>query len=142
MSIKQVIAKLQKAHETYIEKADTNTLAEIYAPDVLVHMPPFPDIKGLEAYKQGGAVVHQGFTDRRIDWEETITKGNSVVHRFTTYEKHTGLNPIFSVPPKGKEIITKGSVLYRVKNNKIIEEFWYIDFLGFLQQLGVITPLG
>lgn len=142
MSLEKIIAKFKKAHESYIEKVDIDTLAEIYASDVLVHMPPSPDIRGLEAYKQSGVAGHQGFSDRRIDWEETITQGNSVAQRFTTYDKHTGVNPIFSVPPKGKEIITKGSVFYHVKNNKIVEEYWYIDFLGFLQQLGVITPLG
>jgi predicted ester cyclase len=142
MSLEQIIAKLKKAHEAYIEKSDTNALAEIYAPDVLVHMPPFLDIRGLEAYRQSGAPAHQGFTDRYIEWEETIIQDNTVAHRFTTHDKHTGLNPMFPAPPTGKEIITKGSVFYHVKNNKITEEFWYIDFLGYLQQLGVIPPMG
>lgn len=142
MSIKQIIAKLQKAHEMYIEKVDMNTLAEIYAADVLVHMPPFPDIRGLEEYKQSGAAAHQGFSNRHIDWEETIIQGNSVVQRFTTRDRHTGVNPMNPVPPTGKEVFTQGSVFYHVKNNRIVEEFWYIDFLGFLQQLGVMPTMG
>jgi predicted ester cyclase len=142
MSIKDVIAKLKKAHEAYIEKADINALAEIYAPDILVHMPPFPDIIGLEAYKQSAAAAHQGFTDRSIEWEETIIRGSTVAHRYTTRDKHTGLNPMIPVPPTGKEVVTKGSVFYYVKKNKIVEEFWYVDLLGYFQQLGIVPPMG
>jgi predicted ester cyclase len=138
MSIKQIIAKLQKAHEMYIEKVDISTLADIYAPDVLVHMSPFPDIKGLETYRQSGVAAHQGFSNRHIDWEETVIQGNSVAQRFTTRDRHTGLNPMFPMSPTGKEVITKGGVFYHIKNEKIMEEFWYIDWLGFLQQLGIV----
>jgi predicted ester cyclase len=141
MLLEDVITHLKKAHEMYLEKVDIITLSEIYASDVLVHMTPFPDTKGLENYKQKGVSAHEGFTDRHISWEETIIQNNSVALRYTTHEKHTGVNPLFPVPPTGKEVITKGSVFFHVRKNKIIEEFWYIDMLGFLQQLGVIPKL-
>jgi hypothetical protein len=109
------------------------TLAEIYDPEVLVHMPSLPDIKGLELYKQSGEKAHQGFTNRRIDWEVTFIHGTTIAIRFTTIDKFI---------PTDKEIISKGSVFCHMRNDRIIEEFWYIDILGMFQQLGLIPPMG
>jgi predicted ester cyclase len=62
--------------------------------------------------------------------------------RYTTYDRHTGFNPLFPTPPTGKEIEVKGSVFLHVKDNKIVEEFNYVDMLGMMQQLGVIPAMG
>jgi len=129
MSIEEICAKIKKVHEAYVEKVDMVTLGEIYAPDVVVHMPPLPDIFGLETYKQSGIKAHQGFAERRIEWEETLIQGDTVALRFTTHDKYL---------PMGKNIISRGSVFFHVNNDKIVEEFWNIDILGYFQQLGVI----
>jgi predicted ester cyclase len=141
MSIEEIAAKWKKIHENYIEKTDRSALDEIYAPDVVSHLPPFPDVTGHEGSEKAAA-IHQGFTDRHIDLEETIIQGDTIAMRYTTYDRHTGLNPLFSTPPTGKEIGVKGSVFLHVKDNKIVEEFNYVDMLGMMQQLGVISPMG
>ena len=131
MSLEQTASRLKAAHEAYIENVDLVTLAEIYDPEVLVHMPPFPDIKGFELYKQIGKKAHHGFTNRTIDWEETLIQGDTIAIRFTTFDKYV---------PTGKEIISKGSVFCHLRNDRIIEEFWYIDILSYFQQLGLVPP--
>lgn len=141
MSIKKVMAKFTKAHDE-AKKGNVNAFDEAYAPDVLVHLPPYPDTKGLEMYKQASAAENQGLTDIRIVWEENIHEGNNFAYRYTSYAKHTGVNPTLPAQPTGKEIIGKGCAFCHVKNNKIVEIFWYVDLLGFLQQLGVIPPMG
>jgi len=141
MSVKEIMAKFIKGHEEF-DKGDINALDEVYAPDVLVQMPPLPDVRGLEAIKQAAADIRQGFTDIRFEWGEAISEGNTAAHRFTMRMKHTGVNPIFPVPPTGKEVVLKGCLFYHVKNNKIVEQFEYADLLGFLQQLGVVPPMG
>ena len=141
MSIELIAAKWKKIHEEYIEKADRSTLDEIYAPDVVSHLPPFPDVTGHEGSEKA-AVIHQGFSDRRIDLEETVIQGDTIAMRYTTYDKHTGLNPLFPSPPTGKEIVVKGSVFLHIKDNRIVEEFNYVDMLGMMQQLGVIPVIG
>jgi ketosteroid isomerase-like protein len=133
VSLQQISDKLKAAHEAYIEKVDINTLTVIYAPDVVVHIPPLPDIKGLEADIQSGDKAHQGFSDRRIDWEQTLVQGDTIALRFSTFDKHI---------PTGKEIVSKGSVFCHIRNDKIIEEFWYIDILGYFQQLGLLPAMG
>lgn len=46
------------------------------------------------------------------------------------------------IPPTGKEVTLKGCIVVHVRDGKIVEEFEYSDYLGFLQQLGVVPPLG
>ena len=36
----------------------------------------------------------------------------------------------------------KGCIAVHLAGGKIVEEFEYSDYLGFLQQLGVVPPLG
>jgi hypothetical protein len=33
-------------------------------------------------------------------------------------------------------------VVVHIEDGKIVQEFEYADFVGFLQQLGVVPPLG
>jgi hypothetical protein len=42
----------------------------------------------------------------------------------------------------GKEVIKKGCVVVHIADGKVVEELEYADYLGFLQQLGVVPPLG
>ena len=46
------------------------------------------------------------------------------------------------IPPSGKEVTLVGCVVVRVEDGKILEEFEYADYLGFLQQLGIVPHLG
>jgi hypothetical protein len=36
----------------------------------------------------------------------------------------------------------RGCIVVHIADGKIVEEFDYSDYLGFLQQLGVVLPLG
>jgi predicted ester cyclase len=55
--------------------------------------------------------------------------------------KHTGVSPTVPVPPTGKEVVMKGGLFVHLKNGKIVEVFEYKEYLGLLQQLGVMPPL-
>jgi predicted ester cyclase len=56
--------------------------------------------------------------------------------------KHTGTSPSLPIPPTGKEVALQGCTVVHVKDGKVSEEWEYSDYLGFLQQLGVVSPLG
>lgn len=142
MSIKEIMERERWAREEAASKGNVNAWDEIRAPDMVAHIPPFPDIKGLEAYKQAILTMRQGFPDIRFEWEEMISEGNTIACRFTCRQKHTGESPMFPGAPTGKEIVIKGCMFYHVKNDKIVEEFSYTDWLGFYQQLGIVPPMG
>jgi hypothetical protein len=52
------------------------------------------------------------------------------------------MSPALPIPPTGKEVTLVGCVVVQIVDGKIVEEFEYSDYLGFLQQLGVVPRLG
>jgi predicted ester cyclase len=113
----------------------------VFDPNMLCHIPPFPDINGLQAFKQFCMGVGSLLTELRWNWEEVIIEGNTAVQRFTIHAKHTGTTPMFSVPPTGKEVVAEGCAFYHIKNDRIVEFIEYSNYLGFFQQLGIIPAI-
>jgi predicted ester cyclase len=142
MSLKELKAKILWAEEEAWLKGNVDAMNEIFAPDVVLKMFPFPDIKGLEAAKQGVRIQFQAYTNMRWDTEEVIGEGNTIVFRYTLRMKHTGVSPNMPVPPTGKELVLKGCDVFHMKDGKIVEMLGYRDYLGMLQQLGVAPPMG
>jgi predicted ester cyclase len=136
MDIRGITDQFFKAHEGNLASWE-----DVYSPDLVVHIFPFPDTRGLKANKQASTALHQGLSDLRVEWEETIINDNKVACRQTFYARHTGSSPMLPVLPTGKEIIGRACVVFHVDEGKITEEFWYMDFLGLFQQLGVIPPM-
>ncbi|MBM4467122.1 MAG: ester cyclase [Chloroflexi bacterium] len=142
MSLEELKAKIRWAGEEAWLKGNLDDLGEVYAADYVWHRPPFPDAKGLEAVKESIAGTRSGYSDIQIAYEEMISEGNSIAYRYTWRAKHTGQSPTLPIPPTGKEVTLQGCVVVHIANGKIVEEFEYSDYLGFLQQLGVVPSLG
>lgn len=134
--------KIVRAYEEAWLKGNVDAYDEVFAPDVVLHIYPFPDIKGLELAKQGVHVQLQAFSDMRWDTEEIICEGNAMVWRFFLYGKHTGNSPRIPVPPTGKELTYKGCDVFHINDDKVAEIFCYRDYLGMMQQLGIIPSVG
>ncbi|MFA5065208.1 MAG: ester cyclase [Dehalococcoidia bacterium] len=141
MESKEVMSKIRWALEE-AAKGNADTLDQVHDPDIIYHLYPFPDIKGLQMEKQSRLAAWKGFSDIHSDWEEMISEGDIIVARYTVHVKHTGVNPQFPVPPTGKEVVLKGCFVAHQKNGKAVEVFEYDDWLGFLQQLGVVPLIG
>ena len=141
MALEEFKAKYRRAVEEAYYKGTLEAMDEIYIQDVIIHQPPFPDMIGLEAYKQHIIDARQAYSDIRFEWEEMIGEGNTMAFRSTWRMKHTGTSQKIPVPPTGNEVIMKGSFFVHLKDGRIIEVFEYKDYLGFLQRLGVIQQL-
>jgi hypothetical protein len=55
---------------------------------------------------------------------------------------HIRTSPSLPIPPTGKEVVLQGCIVVHGKDGKVVEEWEHSDYLGFLQQLGVVPPLG
>ena len=141
MSLEELKAKYTWGMEEAYYRGNVDALDKLYAPDAIIHQSPFPDIKGLGAYKQYILEARQAYTDIRFDWEEMIGEGSTIALRATWHMRHTGVSPKVPVPPTGKELVMRGGFFVHLKNGKIVEVFEYKDYLSFLQQLGAIQPL-
>jgi predicted ester cyclase len=142
MSLKEVIDKSIWAIEEAWCKGNANAMNELWDPNLICQIYPFPELKGLESLKQRILARIPAYTDIRFDWEDTVGEGDTIAIRYTMYAKHTGVSPSFPVPPTGKELVVKGCVFCRLKNGKIVEQYEYDDFLGVYQQLGILKPPG
>ena len=56
--------------------------------------------------------------------------------------KHTGISTKIPVSPTGKEVVMKGGLFFSLNKGKIVEVFEYKNYLGYLQQLGVVPLIG
>jgi predicted ester cyclase len=142
MSLKELEAKIQWANEEAWYKGNVDAFDEVYAADYVWHRPPFPDVSGLEALKQSTADTRLAYSDRQVTFAEWIAEGDAIAYRLTLRMKHTGVSPTLPIPPTGKEVTLQSCFVAHVKDGKVIEEFEYSDYLGFLQQLGVVPALG
>ena len=137
MKAKEVMARMRWALEE-AATGNVDALDQIHDHNIVYHLYPFPDNKGLQVEKQGRLAAWKGFSDIHVDWEEVISKGDTIAARYTVRAKHTGVNPQFPVPPTGKEVVLKGCFFVHQKDGKGVGAFEYDDWLGFLQQLGVV----
>ena len=135
MSLEEMKAKIRWAGEEAWLKGNFDALDEVYAPDYVWHRRPFPDLVGLDGVKAS-------MTDMRIAYHEMVGEGDIIAYRYTWMGTHTGQSPTLPIPPTGKEVTLVGCIMVRVADGKIVEEFEYSDYLGFLQQIGVVPTLG
>ena len=129
--IRAKLAIVEKAWRTH----NLDLFDELYAPHLVHHSAPFPDIEGLEAYKQNAAEVFKAYPDMQLTFDEIIVEGDTHAAPFTWQGTNTGESAI-SPPPTGKQITGTGLCYGHWEDGKIVEHWTYEDYLGVMQQLG------
>lgn len=138
----EIKAKAKRVVEEAWNKGNLDVVGEVYAADVVYHRPPLADIEGIEAVKQHIANNRSAFPDLQMTLDESIIEGNTNAVRLTIRGTHTGQSSALPIPPTGKQIITLGCSVGHWAGGKIVEEWDYVDYLGTLQQLGVVPAMG
>lgn len=116
----------------------TVTLEELYSPDYVHHNEAFyPGLQpGLENFKQALHARAGGISDLSVKIDHLIGEGDKVVARFTLTGTHSGT--FQGVPPTGRRVTFPATDIYRFEDGKIVEGWALMDFLSFLQQVGVM----
>ncbi len=86
--------------------------------------------------------MNVAFSEIKVTIEELIIEGDTAVLRYTWGGNHVGVSPSLGIPPTGKHVKSMGCSTYHWKDGKIIEMWHYLDLLGLLQQVGVISAMG
>ena len=143
MTTKEIMERERWETEEFFVRGNINIFdeTEVFDKNAVFHIPPFPDMKGVEAFKEFCNEALQMLTDIQWSWDEVVIESNTAVQRFTARGKHTGTSPNFPAPPTGKDVVIEGCAFYHVKNGKIVEFIEYSNYLGLFQQLGVIPPM-
>ena len=119
---------------------DAKLIDEHMAPTYVLHKPPTgfsPNREGLKAIVQA---MHSAFPDLRMTVEDVIAEGDKVVQRRVYQGTHQG--ELFGIPATGKSVSVSQIIVSRVADGKFVEEWAETDFLGMLQQLGVVPAMG
>lgn len=108
---------------------------ELYDPEVALH--GYQGVEpGLEGVRRFYEAFWAAFPGSRITLEDIVSEGNEVACRFTLRATHGG--EFNGIPPTGREVSIPGITILRFENGRCIERWSQADFLGLLQQLGVI----
>ncbi len=134
--------KIETIFDQAYNQGNMDVLDGLIAPDYQRHQPPMKNVKGFEAYMKFIKDIRSAYSGFRIDVEEIIVEGDKSVTRLTLHGKHTGQAPTLQAAPTGKQIEMPGCVVSTWKNGKIVEEWVYNDYLGLVQQFGVIPLPG
>jgi predicted ester cyclase len=129
---KNIVRRYREAHNSN----QLDLLDDIVAMDLISHtlLPNVP--RGLE----GGKMVHMGVIascpDLQTTTEDLFADGDKVVERWSMSMTHTA-EPFLGAPASGRRAQVTGTSIYRIANDKIVEHWANMDFLGVLQQFGL-----
>ena len=134
-------AKVRQEIDEAWNMGNVDVLDELYSADMVYHIPPYPDIVGLEAYKQFIEENHTAYPDLKLTIIEIITEGDTVATRWTYDGTQEGPSPTLGIPATGKHVIFSGCVVAHQVDGKTVEAWNHVDWVGLLTQLGfTLTP--
>ncbi|MFN2154221.1 MAG: ester cyclase [Anaerolineae bacterium] len=141
MSIAENKAIVDRYREEVFNDKDLAAVDKYVAPDYVRHDPGAPvEVRGLEGVKQLAGAFFAAFPDIHFTAEDVIAEGDTVVQRLTSHGTHQG--PFMGIPPTGKHLTVTAVEIFRLVEGKIAEQWVEADYLGLMQQLGVIPPMG
>ena len=127
----------------FIEEFDGGNLAvmdELIAPDALLHYPGGVDVRGPEGLKEFVAPFITALPDFQHIVEDLLADGEKVIARYTVRATHKG--EFRGCAPTGKQVTWTSIGIYRIADGKFQEWWAEADFLGLMQQLGVVPADG
>ena len=139
MSTEENKALARRGFEEVWNQKNLAIADELGVTDYVIHNPPL-STHGLEQYKQLVTMYFSAFPDLHITIEDQIAEGDKVVTRWTA--RGTQQGAFMGIPPTGKQAVVTGITIDRFANGKAVETWNNGDYLGLLQQLGVVPMPG
>jgi predicted ester cyclase len=138
----EIKVKARKLYEEGHGRGNLDVLDELVAPEYVRYQPPMKQVKGVAGYKAFIQDVRSAYTGFEINIHDILVDGDKSVTQFTLKGKHTGQAPTLQAAPTGKQIEMKVCAVCTWKSGQVVEEWAYNDYLGLLQQFGVIPLPG
>jgi steroid delta-isomerase-like uncharacterized protein len=112
---------------------------ELYALDLVVHVPNQSEPIGLEGLRQRFEMLHGAFPDLQLTVQDVVAENDVVVSRWTLTGTQQG--PYFGLPPSGRRVVMSTIDLFRFEDGRLKELWMMPDAVGGLQQIGAV-PAG
>ena len=94
-------------------------------------------IRGVEGVRQYIQSLLIAFPDLKIETEQVIASGETVVTRMRATGTHRG--SYVGIAPTNKSIVIEACSVTEIKNGKTIHSRMYADNVKLLQQFGVLS---
>lgn len=130
-SSKELVESTFKA----LNQRDLETVVTHYTPDCRFHgwAPETLDVNG---YKAAMSAILAGFPDSRFVVDDVVAEGNLVAVRHHFQGTHRA--EFQGIPATGNAVTANAIVMFRIEKGVAAELWLNADFLGLMQQLGVI----
>jgi len=132
MSLEENKALIRSLYEAF-NKRNLALAYKSIAPNYVNHT---LQLRGLEDFKQFITMLIKGFPDFQMTIEDIIAEGEKVWVRTTNTGTHKG--EFRGLAPTDKKFTEAAVYISRIVDGKIVEEWYIVDELDFLKQLGVI----
>lgn len=117
---------------------DIGILTDLLADDFVSHHFPTPGNNNKAAFTEGMKGLFAGFPDIKVTRQQQFEAGDKV---FTyAYWEATQTGAFMGIPPTGKKVHVEYMDIWRIKDNKIVENWVVMDIMGLMIQLGVVPP--
>jgi steroid delta-isomerase-like uncharacterized protein len=104
------------------------------APNVEVHIPPFPDATGRDAVKAFVSTWRSAMPDLSVKTDLLFGEDDRVMQHFALTGTHTGTD-LMGVPAKQRSLTVTGVNQYRIQNGAVVEWHGLVDVAGLMRQL-------
>jgi predicted ester cyclase len=140
-AIEEIKSNVRKEIDEAWNKGNVEVLDELYSTEMVYHVPPYPDLVGLEAYKQFIKENRIAYSDLKLTITEIFVEGNKIALRWIYDGTQDGPSPTLGIPATGKHVTFSGCAIAHQVDGKTIETWNHVDWVGLLTQLGfTITP--
>ncbi|GHO79610.1 hypothetical protein KSD_73810 [Ktedonobacter sp. SOSP1-85] len=143
MSVEENKVLVCRVAEAIWNRGNLAYVDETYRSDYLHHDPNLPAVRTRENFKRWVAASRNAFPDFHITHEDLIAEHDRVMCRVILQGTHAGSFGLLTpIPATGKPITVAGVVIFRVAEGKIVEDWYQIDNLRIMQQLGQLPRVG
>ena len=128
----------RRFYEECWNQGKTERLDQYIAKDCRYRDPVFPSLApGVESLKKHITMCRNAFPDLRFSLDDMIAERDEVVVHWTANGTQEG--QFLGVAPTRKTATVGGTSIYRIKNQKIVEQAADWNLLTLLEQLGAAT---
>lgn len=123
-----------------LDKRDLQRVMGYYAPDTRFHGWG-PETLDRTGYNMVMSDILAAFPDSHFIVDDVVAEGDRVVVRHHLQGTH--LATFQGIPATSKSVVVDAIVIMRLDNDKAVELWLNADFMGLMQQLGVVpVPAG
>ncbi len=131
---------VRRHYEQGVNKGDIAVATECFAAEYINHIPGQSEpLRGIPAWEKFFRSLRAAFPDLTTTIEHLVGEGDMVAVRHVWRGTHEGHYE--GISPTRRPVIFTGADIYRIVDEKIVEEWSEFDELGLLRQLGAVVAM-